>query len=385
MTNYSSLPSDELARKVIEHSVDGLLVIDAEGVVRFANPAAISLFAGRTTELVGFHLGAPAIHEPVELILPSGTSPRYVEMRSTEIIWEGRTASLASLRDITERKLAEEALRQSESRFRKVVDRAPEGIYVVVDGRFQYLNPAAVATFGAETPDQLIGQLSIDRVHQDYHVVVTERVRLLSEKQESAPPLEEQFVRLDGTVFDVEVTAVPLTFEGREGAMVFFRDITSRKRAEQILRESEERFRSLFEHAPIAYSQIDQRGAILRVNRAHYFLHGHEANELVGKFVWDFVAPDLRESVRQAVIEKLNGSRPAVPFEIEILRKDGSAVPVEIHEKLIYSTAGEIEGFLAALLDISARKIAQQASRKAEQYTLDFGTRQKLPNSARLN
>ena len=372
MTNYSSLPSDELARKVIEHSVDGLLVIDAAGVVRFANPAAISLFAGRTTELVGFHLGSPAIHEPVELILPGGTSPRYVEMRSTEIIWEGRTASLASLRDITERKQAEDALRQSENRFRKVVDRAPEGIYVVVDGRFQYLNPAAVATFGAETPDQLLGQLSIDRIHQDYHVVVTERVRLLREKQESAPALEEQFLRLDGNPFDVEVTAVPLTFEGRESAMVFFRDVTSRKRAEQMLRESEERFRSLFEHAPVAYSEIDQRGTIRRVNRAHCALLGYTASELVGKFVWDLVAPDVQESRREAVMEKLNGRLPIVPVELEILRKDGSAIQVEIHETLIYGTGGEIVGFRAALLDIRQRKIAQQESRKAEKYTLEL-------------
>jgi len=127
------LPNDTLARKVIEHSVDGLLVIAADGVVLFANPAAIALFAGRTKELVGFHLGEPlwfrrdrgrgwtkelvgfhlgepAIHEAVEIILPGADSARYVEMRSTEIVWEDRTATLASLRDITERKQAEEAL-----------------------------------------------------------------------------------------------------------------------------------------------------------------------------------------------------------------------------------------------------------------------------------
>jgi nitrogen-specific signal transduction histidine kinase len=115
MTNRPSnlsLPDVDLARKVIEHSVDGLLVIDAEGVVRFANLAAMSLFAGRTSQLVGFNVGAPAVHEAVELIFPGGKSARYVEMRSTEIEWEGRIANLASLRDITEHKLAGSALQK---------------------------------------------------------------------------------------------------------------------------------------------------------------------------------------------------------------------------------------------------------------------------------
>jgi hypothetical protein len=102
--------NNDLARQVIEQSVDGLLVIDAEGIVLFANPAASSLFAGRTRDLVGFHLGAPAIHAAVEVMLAGGDSVRYVEMRSTEIIWEGQNATLASLRDVTERKQAEDAL-----------------------------------------------------------------------------------------------------------------------------------------------------------------------------------------------------------------------------------------------------------------------------------
>lgn len=102
--------NEDLSRKVVEQSVDGLLVIDREGIVRFANPAAVAMFAKKTSNLVGVHLGAPAIHQPVEIILPGGDGIRYVEIRATEIIWEGKNASLASLRDITERKQAEEAL-----------------------------------------------------------------------------------------------------------------------------------------------------------------------------------------------------------------------------------------------------------------------------------
>jgi PAS domain-containing protein len=111
--------SDDLSRKVVEHSVDGLLVIDKQGIVQFANPAAVALFTNKTKDLVGVHLGAPAIHEPVEVILPGGDGMRYVEMRATEIFWEGTSASLASLRDITERKQTEEALRASAETLRE--------------------------------------------------------------------------------------------------------------------------------------------------------------------------------------------------------------------------------------------------------------------------
>jgi PAS domain-containing protein len=113
------LRDNELACRVIENSVDGLLVIDAEGVVRFANPAAVSLFASRTSQLTGFHLGSPAIHEAMEMMLPGGDVTRYVEMRSTEIAWEGQKATLAALRDITERKEAEKELQRQAAELRE--------------------------------------------------------------------------------------------------------------------------------------------------------------------------------------------------------------------------------------------------------------------------
>ncbi|MCU1273760.1 MAG: multi-sensor signal transduction histidine kinase [Bryobacterales bacterium] len=144
------------------------------------------------------------------------------------------------------------------------------------------------------------------------------------------------------------------------------------RRQASSIRESEERFRSLFEQAPIAYHEIDQQGVIRRVNRASCVLLGYAANELVGKFVWDFIVPELREAGRQALIGQLDGSRPVVPIDLEILCNDGSPIQVEIHETLIHGRAGEIVGLRAALLDNRQRKIAEEASLKAEQYNLEL-------------
>jgi len=146
----------------------------------------------------------------------------------------------------------------------------------------------------------------------------------------------------------------------------------SRSEAEQILRESEERFRDLFEQAPVAYYDVDHRAIIRRFNRAGCALLGYDVNDLVGKFVWDFAAPHLREVSRQATNAMLNGNEPTAPFELEIICKDGSPIPVAVHATLIRDTLGKITGLRSALLDVRQRKVAETASRKAEQYTLEL-------------
>lgn len=144
------------------------------------------------------------------------------------------------------------------------------------------------------------------------------------------------------------------------------------KHAEQVLRESEERFRHLFEQAPIAYQEIDREGIIRRVNNAECALLGYTAHDLVGKFAWEFLAPHCQDAGRRAVFEELSGTRPIGPSEREFFRKDGSPISVELHETLIRNNTGQIMGLRSALLDIRQRKIAELASQKAEQYTLEL-------------
>src|SRR5713101_6210765 len=118
----------------------------------------------------------------------------------------------------------------------------------------------------------------------------------------------------------------------------------SRSEAAQILRESEERFRDLFEQAPVPYYDVDHRAVIRRFNRAGCALLGYDLNDLVGKFVWDFAAPHLREVSRQATNAMLNGNEPTAPFELEIICKDASPIPVAVHATLIRDTLGKITG-----------------------------------------
>ncbi len=133
-----------------------------------------------------------------------------------------------------------EALRESEERFRLLVESSPHAIFVQTKGQFAYVNPAALTLYGAESPDQLLGKPVIDRFHPDYHKQVIEHICLLNEDKKEMPSLEQVHLRIDGTQVNVEVSAVPITYGGCDGALVFVLDITERKKSEDQIRKLNE-------------------------------------------------------------------------------------------------------------------------------------------------
>jgi PAS domain S-box-containing protein len=144
---------------------------------------------------------------------------------------------LAIAEDITERKTAEAALNEGEARFKLVVESAPEAIFVQSAGKFAYLNPACCALFGVSGQEALIGTDFMDRMAPEFRDAIRKRIKLQVESGGPAPLMEQKFLRMDGSVIDVETTAVPVRFGGRDSHLVFVRNITERKRAEaEILR-----------------------------------------------------------------------------------------------------------------------------------------------------
>ena len=141
-------------------------------------------------------------------------------------------------------------------------------------------------------------------------------------------------------------------------------DITKRKEAEEALRESEEKFRELFDCAPVAYHELDMDGLVRRVNRAECALLGYEASEMVGRPPWEFIAAADRETSRDAVRRKLSGEQPLEPLQRRYVRRDGGELWLEIHDILVHDATGEIAGIRTALLDITERKRAEECIEK---------------------
>ncbi len=136
---------------------------------------------------------------------------------------------------LRERKQMENAVRESEERYRSLVDLSPDGIAVHAEGKFVFINPAGARYLGASNPEQLIGRAFVEVVHPDYHDIANERVYLMERKQTSVPWIEEKFIRLDGMEINVEVAGVPYTYRGRPAAQIIFRDISERKMVEERL------------------------------------------------------------------------------------------------------------------------------------------------------
>lgn len=141
----------------------------------------------------------------------------------------------AQRRADAERRAAEQQLRASEDRYRRLVEVSPDAIYVIKDGRIAFANPAALQLFGASDPGGLIGRDAISLTHPDFAHITADRLRLLESGADSNPPVEQVFLKLDGASVHVEVASVRFDYKGAPAAQVVARDIGPRRIAEREL------------------------------------------------------------------------------------------------------------------------------------------------------
>ncbi len=131
-----------------------------------------------------------------------------------------------------ERQMMVDSMRESEERYRKLVEISPEGIALHQDGAVTFMNPSGARILGASRPEQIVGLSIFDIVHPELHEAVRERMRLLAERGGQAPWVEERFVRYDGSVIDVEVSSASFLWQGKQMTQTIFHDISERKRVE---------------------------------------------------------------------------------------------------------------------------------------------------------
>ena len=271
------------------------------------------------------------------------------------------------LRAVAMRRAADEAwlrARQAEHRFEAFMSHSPAACAIKdANGRFCYANRAYREAF---VPKGAVVGMTDGEI---WPPEIAERMRR-SDRQilESDTPLQ-YVLRLpdpDGNTRHWLIIKFEITGDLAESQIgIIGIDVTRQQQdAEQIAR-SEERYRRLFEEAPVAIHEIDEGGIVRRVNRAECVLTGYGREEILGRHASEFAAPEVREESRAAVREKLGGRRALAPYERTYQRKDGRTVRVEVHESAILGPEGAIEGLRSFLVDLTDR---YEAQRRLDEY-----------------
>lgn len=153
-----------------------------------------------------------------------------------ERLADGTTICEGLLRDVSERRNAQEALQESQQRYRSLAEHSPEAIVVYSESRIVYANPAAAALLDAAQPEDLLNHLIFDFVHPDYRSLTRERARRSQEEGRSNPLTYQKYVTLSGRVIDVESVSSGIIYNGEQAGQVLIRDVTERKQSEEQIR-----------------------------------------------------------------------------------------------------------------------------------------------------
>lgn len=204
---------------------------------------------------------------------------------------------------LVERNRASAALRESEERYRRLVELSPDAIVVLNQGNFTYINPAAQRLWGAPDPNDLIGKPILTVVHPNSHDHVREQIDYIEHFQQPAPLSEQKCIRLDGVEIDVEVTGLPFGAEGNSGVLAVFRDVTEKKQAREALRKAEKRLRTVVSSAPLILFATDKNGVFTLCEGEGLKSLSLAPGEHVGRSVYDVYAgsPQVIENINRAL------------------------------------------------------------------------------------
>ena len=378
--------SEERFRRLVQDLSVGVALLDGTGRVLLCNPAGLEILGVTSEELAqdGFwQRELTAIHEdgrpyaqherPVLNAVRDGTTLRNAVLGhrprgKDEMMWASvnvdpqRDAQgvvrnvIVSLADVTERKRAVEALRESEERYRRLVETSPDAVSVVESGRIRYANPAAIALVGAREPGEVIGRMAVEFVAEESLPVAAHRIEAVMDGQRDAVG-EVRLRRLDGSPVDVEAIAIRMRYEGRAAVLVIHRDITERKRAEEQLRLLAQAVKSTTEGISIT----DLKGRLTFANPAFLASVGYTEAEILGQHVAVINSPrnppSLQDELRAAT------ARGGWSGELYNRRKDGTDFLLALTTAPVRDSEGRVIALMGVSSDITERRRGEEQTR----------------------
>ena len=304
----------------------------------------------------------------VRLRMPSGeirwrlftSAPR--QLSNGHLVWDGVEL------DITERKQAEDALRESETRFRELYERMRDSVAVLdMTGHILGCNPAFATLLGYRE-DELQGKHFREITPPGWEAVDAEGARQVL-KMGFGGPTEKAYVHKNGTIIPVEIVgSLMRNAHGQPtGVLVVVRDITARKEAETALKLSEANYHQLYKAMRDPFARADLHGRLLEINPAFEELLGYPAAELIGQSFRTITPRKWHAGEMKIIRDQVRKRGFSAVYEKEYRRKDGTRVPVELRTMLVCDASGRPVGMSAVVRDISERKRAERELRLAHE------------------
>jgi len=380
---------EELYRLIVDTANEGIWVFDENYMTTYVNKRMADLLGYEPKDLKGkcfkdFIHERDISHYEVEITRRKmGQSGRYERMlrkKDGTFMWALVSAtpildkdkkfigSFAMFTDITERKNTEEALKKSEIKYRSIFENAVEGIFQSTpEGKLITVNPTMAKIFGFSSHDEMLK--NVVSIGKQLYTCSEDRHRFKKTLEEKGivEKFEAQFYRKDGTMLwgSLNVRAV----KDENGNIQYYEgtleDITSRKKTEEELKKSEEKYRDIFENAVEGIFQVTPDGRYLNVNPALAKIHGFDSPEEMMTSVQDIAHQLYVDPSRRAELKRRMAEDGFVKdFEILMRKKDSSLQWVSVTSQAVKDSNGDILYYEGMLVDITSRKLAEEEAEK---------------------
>jgi PAS domain S-box-containing protein len=265
----------------------------------------------------------------------------------------------------TESRRVEKALIESENKYRSLFENASEAIFVVQDGKIVFLNPMVTVMSGYSV-EELTTKPFTEFIYLDDRDMVIDRYfrRLNGENVPQVYPY--RVIRKGGNIRWGEVNVVLISWKGDKATLNFMVDITERKRAEESLRQSEERYRTILENMEEGYSEVDLKGNITFLNESFRKHLGYTKEELLGMNYRKYFDQENAQKAFKAYNQVYKTGKPLKQVEWEMIRKDGTKRITAVSISLIKDASNQAIGFRSIGRDETERKKGLEALKKSE-------------------
>jgi len=316
------------------------------------------------------------VNREVKIIVKNGEI-RWLDLYARSIIYEGRPAGMNISIDITGNKRAEEKLKESEEKFRTIAEESMVGISIIQDSKFQYINKTFLDDIGY-TSEEFKSWKSDELFEKIVHPDQREEMREISQKIqsgkiESATRKEIKMIRKNGEIRWIDVYARSIIYQNHPAGMNISIDITERKKTEQKLRESEEKFRTITEQSFIGVV-LEQGFNIKYVNHQFSTILGYNSEVLLNWKLPDFyeiIHPDDVDRFKKLINDKGKGMFDKITnFQFRLFKKTGELIWVELFSRKIMYKDGSAN--LAFLMDITNLKEVEDVIRKENKKLLEL-------------